>query len=87
VLKDFVSGTDRIDLTSVSKDAGSPFTLVKAYTGRIGDTVVKYNTQTGRYFIGVDLTGNGRTDFLVKSTRPIKPEDVDGLVKQDAYRD
>lgn len=86
VLKDFVSGTDRIDLTSVSKNAGSPFTLVKAYTGRIGDTVVKYNTQTGRYFIGVDLTGNGRTDFLVKSTRPIKPEDVDGLVKQDAYR-
>jgi len=79
VLRDFVSGTDRIDLAGVSKEANAPFRLVRAYTGRIGDTVVKYNTRTGRYYIGVDLTGNRRTDFLVKSTKPIKPEDVDGL--------
>lgn len=79
VLKDFVSAKDRIDLTGVSKEANSPFTLVEAYTGRIGDTVVKYNTRTGRYFIGVDLTGNRKTDFLVKSTRPIRPTDIDGL--------
>lgn len=86
VLRDFVSGTDRIDLAGVSKEANSPFTLVKEYTGRIGDTVVKYNTQTGRYYVGVDLTGNRKTDFLVKSTQPIKPEDIDGLVKRDSYR-
>lgn len=84
VLEDFVSGRDRIDLSGVSKEANSPFRLVSAYTGRIGDTVVRYNTQSGRYFIGVDLTGNRRTDFLVKSTQPIKPEDIDGLERRDS---
>jgi len=37
---------------------------------------VKFNEQTGRYYIGVDLSGDGKTDFLIKSTQPIKPEDI-----------
>lgn len=79
VLTDFVSGTDKIDLSAVMKEANTPFTHVEAYTGRIGDTVVKYNQRSGRYFIGVDLTGNRSTDFLIKSTRPIRPQDIVGL--------
>lgn len=82
VLTDFVSGKDKIDLAAVMKEANTPFVHVEAYTGRIGDTVVKYNPRSGRYFIGVDLTGNRRTDFLIKSTRIIRPQDVVGLTNQ-----
>lgn len=76
LLTDFVSGQDTINLIGVMIEANTPFTLVESYTGRIGDTVVKYNEQTGRYYIGVDLSGDGKTDFLIKSTQPIKPEDI-----------
>jgi Ca2+-binding RTX toxin-like protein len=80
LIMDFVSGMDKIDLSAIKQEANVPLQLVDTYTGRIGDTVVKFNQQSGRYFIGVDLTGNRQTDFLVKSTRLIKPEDVMGLV-------
>lgn len=79
LIMDFVSGRDKIDLSAIKQEANVALQLVDAYTGRIGDTVVKFNPQSGRYFIGVDLTGNRQTDFLVKSTRLIKPEDVIGL--------
>lgn len=82
ILTDFVSGTDKVDLTGVSQEADTPLVLVSAYTGRRGDTVVKYNRRSGKYYIGVDLTGNGRTDFLVRSTRPIRPADILGLSTQ-----
>lgn len=82
LIMDFVSGRDRIDLRALKAEANVPLRLVDTYTGRIGDTVVKYNQQSGRYFVGVDLTGNRRTDFLVKSTRLIKPSDVVGLLVQ-----
>lgn len=79
LISDFVSGKDKINLTELIKTSGTPLRLVEHYTGRIGDTVVKFNSNSGRYFVGVDLTGNRRTDFLIKSTQPIKPEDVQGL--------
>lgn len=79
LIEDFVSGKDKINLTDLVKNTGTPLRLVDAYTGRIGDTVVKLNSRSGRYFVGVDLTGNRQTDFLVKSTQLIKPEDIMGL--------
>ena len=79
LIMDFVSGRDKIDLSAIQREANVPLRRVESYTGRIGDTVLKYNQQSGRYFIGVDLTGNRQTDFLVKSTRLIKPGDVIGL--------
>ncbi|WP_248751997.1 M10 family metallopeptidase C-terminal domain-containing protein [Pseudomonas sp. MWU15-20650] len=79
LINDFVSGKDTINLAGLVKNAATPLQLVEHYTGRIGDTVVKLNPQTGRYFVGVDLTGNRRTDFLVKSTQLIKPDDIIGL--------
>ncbi|MFO2466058.1 M10 family metallopeptidase C-terminal domain-containing protein [Pseudomonas sp. 15FMM2] len=82
VLTDFVSGQDKIDLRGVIKEADTPFNLVDSYTGRKGDAIVKQHPQTGRYYIGVDLTGNGRTDFLVKSTQPLSPTDIIGLSGQ-----
>ncbi|MDQ0706769.1 ribosomal protein S18 [Pseudomonas sp. W3I7] len=79
LIEDFVSGKDKINLTALAKNTGTPLRLVDNYTGRIGDTVVKLNSRSGRYFVGVDFTGNRRTDFLVKSTQLIKPEDITGL--------
>ncbi len=76
LLTDFISGKDKIDLRGVQKDANTHFSLVQAFTGRIGDTVVKLNPQTQRYFIAVDLTGDRKTDFLVRSTQLIRPGDV-----------
>lgn len=76
LLTNFISGTDKIDLRGVQQETNVRFTLVKAFTGRIGDTVVTFNRYTQRYFIAVDLTGNRRTDFLVRSTGLIRPGDV-----------
>ncbi|WP_248751996.1 M10 family metallopeptidase C-terminal domain-containing protein [Pseudomonas sp. MWU15-20650] len=83
LITDFVSGTDKIDLNGLSKDAHTPLRLVHAYTGRIGDTLVRFNPYSGRYFVAIDLTGNGQTDFLVKSTRLIRPQDINGLVTRN----
>ena len=41
----------------------TPLRLVNAYTGCTGDTVVKFNPYSKRYFVAIDLTGNGYTDF------------------------
>lgn len=79
LIMDFVSGRDKIDLRVIKQKAKVPLRLVDSYTGRVGDTLVKFNPKSGRYFIGVDLTGNRQTDFLVRSDYPIKPEDVIGL--------
>ncbi|MCF5074901.1 peptidase, partial [Pseudomonas syringae] len=79
LIMDFVSGRDKIDLSALQREANTPLRLVDSFTGRIGDTVVTFNPQSGRYFVAVDLTGNRQTDFLVKSTRLIKPQDVLGL--------
>lgn len=76
LLTDFISGTDKIDLRGVQAEAKTRFTLVQAFTGRIGDTVIRFNPQTQRYFIAVDLTGNRQTDFLVRSSQLIRPGDV-----------
>ncbi|MGB3124264.1 MAG: M10 family metallopeptidase C-terminal domain-containing protein [Pseudomonas sp.] len=75
-LMDFTSGTDNIDLRGVEKKANTRLTLVNAFSGRAGETIVSFNPQTYRYFIAVDLTGDRNPDFLVKSTQVIKPKDI-----------
>lgn len=82
LITDFVSGQDRIDLSGLSENTRTPLRLVNAYTGRTGDTVVKFNPYSKRYFVAIDLTGNGHTDFLLKSTRLIRPHDISGLITQ-----
>lgn len=75
-IMDFISGTDKIDLCAVEKEANTPLTLVKEFTGRIGETLVSFNAANQRYFIAIDLTGNRRADFLLNSTQTIKPRDI-----------
>lgn len=80
LIMDFVSGRDKIDLTQMMKEINTPLQLVDDYTGRIGDTVVKFNPQSGRYFVGVDLTGRRESNFLIKSARWVRPSDLVGPV-------
>ena len=79
LLTDFKTGWDKIDLSAMAMDAGVKLNLVHSFTGRPGDTVIKYNSYSGRYFLAVDVFGNCRSDFLIKSTRPFGPEDVIGF--------
>ncbi|NWD21600.1 M10 family metallopeptidase C-terminal domain-containing protein, partial [Pseudomonas sp. IPO3778] len=86
LLMDFTTGKDKIDLSQMSKSAGVDLNFVDKYTSKAGDTIIKFNTVTGRYLLAVDLTGGGKTEFLIKSTRIISPEDVIGLtLKPDTY--
>lgn len=79
VLMDFASGEDTIDLRALAKQYATPLRLVQDYTGRVGDTVVKYHPHSGRYVVSIDLLGHRQSDFLIKSARLIKPQDVLGL--------
>lgn len=76
LLTDFTTGTDKIDLRGIEKDANTRLIPVSKFTGRAGETIVSYNPHTYRYFVEIDLTGNRSSDFLVKSTQVIKPNDI-----------
>ena len=83
---DFTTGKDKIDLRTMSENAHVKLNYVNQYRNQPGDTIIVHNPATGRYFLGVDLTGDGKTDFLIKSTRPISSEDVIGLnIQDDGY--
>ena len=86
LLMDFTTGQDKIDLSSLSENSQVQLNYVSQYSGQPGDTILTFNPNTNRYFLGIDLTGNGKTDFLIKSIRPIHSEDVIGLnFREDGY--
>ena len=86
LLMDFTTGQDKIDLSSLSKNTQVTLNHVSQYSGRPGDTLLTFNPNTQRYFLAIDLTGDRKTDFLIKSTRPIYSEDVIGLnIQDDGY--
>lgn len=83
LLMDFTTGKDKIDLTEMRQETQLTFEFVDRYSNKAGETILTHNPRTGRYFLGIDLTGNGRTDFLIKSLQPISSEDVIGLTTQE----
>ena len=86
LLLDFNTGQDKIDLSQMALDGKVSLNFVDNYTGKAGDTIIKFNPLSGRYLLAIDLDGDGKTDFLIKSTRMISPEDVIGLnIKDGGY--
>lgn len=64
---DFVSRTDRIDLSLIDADAGragdQAFALVTRFTGRAGEAAVRY--LNGVTSISLDSNGDGVADFVL----------------------
>lgn len=75
-IMDFTSGIDKLDLRGLEQKANARLTLVTAFTGRAGETIVSYNPSTHRYFVAIDLAGKRSADFLVKSSQVIRPKDI-----------
>ncbi|NVZ81101.1 M10 family metallopeptidase C-terminal domain-containing protein [Pseudomonas yamanorum] len=75
-LMDFVSGKDKIDITEAMSNAGVTPRLVQNFTGTPGDAVIGFHPTDKLYYLAIDTSGNGKTDFLIKSTKPIVPNDI-----------
>ncbi|WP_339532165.1 serralysin family metalloprotease [Pseudomonas mucidolens] len=60
---DFISGSDKIDLTGITNGNGLHF--VNAFTGAAGDAVLSYASGTNLGTLAVDFSGHGVADFLV----------------------
>lgn len=77
LIEDFTSGTDRLDVAGVLKEAGiGALVFTDRFSGRAGEAVLKHDAATGRSSLEIDLKGRGNADFMVKSVGQIKPGDV-----------
>lgn len=71
---DFTSGSDKIDLTGITKGAG--LTFVNAFTGHAGDAVLSYASGTNLGTLAVDFSGHGVADFLVTTVGQAAVSDI-----------
>jgi Ca2+-binding RTX toxin-like protein len=78
VLADFTTGTDKIDVSGMLRKAGIKALKFGALTGRPGDAVLTFDHASGEGSLAIDLSGNGKADFLLKSKGQINPGDVLG---------
>ena len=77
VILDFESGSDKIDVRAVLKQANlSALKFVERFTGQPGQAVISYNQGSNEGSLALDLTGNGKADLLIKSLGQIKAGDV-----------
>ncbi|NVZ53170.1 M10 family metallopeptidase C-terminal domain-containing protein [Pseudomonas sp. B6002] len=76
-IQDFTSGSDRIDVAGVLREAGlTSLNFSNALSGRAGDAVLGHDAATGRFTLSVDTKGNGTADLLITSQGQIKQADV-----------
>ncbi|MEX5547555.1 M10 family metallopeptidase C-terminal domain-containing protein [Pseudomonas pergaminensis] len=76
-IQDFTSGSDRIDVAGVLREAGlTSLTFADALSGRAGDAVLSHDAATGRSTLSVDTKGKGKADLLITSQGEIKQADV-----------
>ncbi|QLG93224.1 M10 family metallopeptidase [Pseudomonas yamanorum] len=71
---DFTSGSDKIDLTGITKGAG--LTFVNSFTGHAGDAVLSYASGTNLGTLAVDFSGHGVADFLVTTVGQAAVNDI-----------
>jgi len=71
---DFTSGSDKIDLSGITKGAGLSF--VNAFTGHAGDAVLTYAAGTNLGTLAVDFSGHGVADFLVTTVGQAAVSDI-----------
>ncbi|QGF91731.1 matrixin family metalloprotease [Pseudomonas sp. CFSAN084952] len=71
---DFTSGSDKIDLSGITKGAG--VTFVNAFTGHAGDAVLSYASSSNLGTLAVDFSGHGVADFLVTTVGQAAASDI-----------
>ncbi|MCZ3003856.1 M10 family metallopeptidase C-terminal domain-containing protein, partial [Acinetobacter baumannii] len=76
LIKDFTSGSDKIDVSGALRSAGIKALTFGALTGRPGDAVLSFDHNTGEGSLAIDFSGNGKADLYVKSKGEIKRGDV-----------
>ncbi len=77
LIENFTSGTDKIEVSGVLKEAGvSGLVFTDRFSGRAGEAILKHDAATGRSSLEIDLKGSGTGDFLVRGIGEIKPADV-----------
>ena len=76
IIQDFQSGIDKIDLTGVLQEAElKALNFSERLSGCRGRRA-RPGSETGRFTLAVDTTGNGSADLLVVSQSQIKQTDV-----------
>ncbi|AZE61673.1 MULTISPECIES: M10 family metallopeptidase C-terminal domain-containing protein [Pseudomonas] len=74
---DFTTGIDKIDVSKALQAAGTDTLIfVEKFTGRIGETVIRYNAKNKESSLAVDMTGNGKADLHIVSRGQIKADDI-----------
>lgn len=77
IIEDFASGTDKIDICAVLKQAGlKGLNFSERLRGQAGDAVLVADAKTGGSTLSVDTTGNGQSDLTITSQSEIKSSDV-----------
>jgi hypothetical protein len=77
LIVDFASGTDRVDISTLLKRAAvKVLYIVDRFSGRAGEAVLTHNASNGQGRLALDLTGNGKPDFLVNCNGKIHYKDL-----------
>lgn len=80
-LIDFVSGEDKIDVSSLlRKHHINALTFVNKLTGKAGEAGLGYDPQKNESWLVMDLTGDGQIDFYLESLGQIRISDIAGNV-------
>jgi hypothetical protein len=80
-LIDFVSGEDKIDVSSLlRKHQINALTFVNKLTGKAGEAGVGYDPQKNESWLVMDVTGDGQIDFYLESLGQIRISDIAGNV-------
>ncbi|NWB26851.1 M10 family metallopeptidase C-terminal domain-containing protein [Pseudomonas gingeri] len=73
-IMDFVSGEDKIDLSGIT--GGTALNFVSGLTGKAGDAVLAFATDTGLGTLEIDFSGTGKADFLVTTVGRAATTDI-----------
>nr|WP_256262741.1 M10 family metallopeptidase C-terminal domain-containing protein [Pseudomonas gingeri] len=73
-IMDFVSGEDKIDLSGIT--GGTALNFVSGLTGKAGDAVLAFATDTGLGTLEIDFSGTGKADFLVTTVGQAATTDI-----------
>lgn len=77
LIKDFTSGTDKIDVSKALKNTGiKDLNFTSQFKGQRGEAVLSHDAKTGRGSLAIDMSGNGKADLLLNTVGKIQHSDI-----------